>query len=259
MKNGLLALGTFILGFVTLVRFCKFSQLSTATDNIIFFTILFGTGITTAVFCLKAMDCAVEKDVEREYREEKVRIRKLELEYDGFVKIVDEAIEKVLPNAQKEIPIHIEKEDIGHRYLIVFEKYCDWVCKNRVSGNADSFIIASCLMYSLIRRAMIVTNDEKNYNEDVRMKLININCKLAFDVALQIISKPTTYDMDENREYRVIKIHPKKEIIVPEGLIEGDSLYDKIVRNLTKEDGVSDDVHLIMQFAYMLQLIYLNC
>lgn len=257
MKNGLLALGTFILGFVTLVLFGKFSQLSTATDNIIFYTILFGTSITTAVFWKKAIDSEGEKKAEMEYKEKKERIRKLELEYDGFVKIVDEAIEKVLPNAQKEIPIHIKKEDIGHRYLIVFEKYYNWVCKNRVTGNPDSFIIASCLMYSLIRKTMIVTDDVKNYNDKIGTMLININCKLAFDVALQIISEPTTYDMDENGEYMVIKIHPKKKIVVPEGLIEGDSLYDKIVRNLTKD--YNENFEPIMQFAYMLQLIYLSC
>lgn len=255
MKNGLLALGTFALGIILLVLYMTFMPPVSWISILIFVVLVFVVAIVTTTFLVKQLNIKEEK----EYEEEKERVRKLELEYDDFVKIVDESIQKIISKVQKDIPVHIQKEDVGHHYLILFEKYYAWVCKKRITGNPDSFIIASCLMYSLVCNCMIITNDTKNYNDDVEKILRVINCQLAFNVALQIISEPTTFDKDENGKYIVIKRHPKKTIVVPEGLIQDDCLYNKIVRNIAKDYIENSNYQPIMQFANLLQLIYLNC
>lgn len=255
MKNGLMALGTFVFGTIASALFIMFIPQCSWISTIICVIFVFVEAIIMASFVEKQRNI---KSI-NEYKEKQEQIHKLELEYYDFVRIVDETIQQIIPKVEKDIPVHIQKEDIGHHYLILFKKYYDWVCKKRITGNPDSFIIASCLMYSLICNCMIVTNDIKKYNDDVGQILRVINCKLAFDVALQIISEPTTFDKDENGKYIVKKCHPKKTIVVPEGLIQDDCLYNRIVRNIAKDCIENSNYHPIMQFANLLKLIYLNC
>ncbi len=255
MKNGLLSLGSFILGLAGTLLFMKFAP-HFKGDIIILFILIITTAIVVTHFWIKQSYVEIDK----EEKIEKQRIQKLEVKYADYVKVVDEAIQNMITNVEKEVPVTILKEPMGHRYLILFEKYLDWICKNRIKGKPDTFVIASCLMYSLMNRIMIGTDDVENFNGEIRKLIITINCQLAFDVALKIISEPITYDKDEtNGEYTVPRCHPKKDIVVPEGLIQDNPLYSRIVRNIAKDYIANSDSRHIMQFSNLLQLIYLNC
>ena len=254
MKNGLLSLGSFILGLAGTLLFAKFAP--HFKGDIVIPCILIITTAVVAHFFIKQLD--VENDKKEKIEEQ--RIQKLEVKYADYVKVVDEAIQNMITKVEKEVPVTILKEPMGHRYLILFEKYLDWICKNRIKGKPDTFVIASCLMYSLMNRRMIFSDDVENFNEKISKLIITINCQLAFDVALKIISEPITYDKDEtNGEYIVPKYHPKKDIVVPEGLIQNNPLYSRIVRNIAKDYIANSDSRHIMQFSNLLQLIYLNC
>ena len=255
MKNGLLSLGSFILGLAGTLLFMKFAS-HFKGDIIIFFILIITTAIVVTHFLIKQLYVEIDK----EEKIKKQRIQKLEVKYADYVKVVDEAIQNMITNVEKEVPVTILKEPMGHHYLILFEKYLDWICKNRIKGKPDTFVIASCLMYSLMNRRMIFSDDVENFNEKISKLIITINCQLAFDVALKIISEPITYDKDEtNGEYIVRKYHPKKDIVVPEGLIQNNPLYSRIVRNIAKDYIANSDSRHIMQFSNLLQLIYLNC
>lgn len=260
MKNGLLSLGSFILGLAGILLFMKFAPFK--GDIIILFVLIITNAIVVVHFAEKQSDVKIDK----EEKIRKQRIQKLEVKYADYVKVVDEAIQKMITNVEKEVTVPIMKEPIGHCYLILFEKYLDWICKNRITGKPDTFIIASCLMYSLMNEIMIGANENEieNYDEEIINLVHAINCQLAFDVALKIISEPITYDKDEtNGEYIVPKYHPKKDIVVPEGLIQDSPLYGRIIKNIAKDyitnnDSYNDSCHII-QFSNLLQLIYLNC
>lgn len=254
MKNGLLSLGSIILGLAGILLFTKFAP-HFKGYIIILFVLIITTAIVATHFMIKQLD--VVNDKEEKIR--KQRIQKLESKYADYVKVVDETIQNMITNVEKKVPVTIFKEPMGHHYLILFEKYLDWICKNRIIGKPDTFVMSSCLMYSLMHRKMIVTNDTKNYNEKTEELLLTINCQLAFDVALEIISKPITFDKDEKGEYIISKYHPKKDIVVPEGLIQDNHLYNRILRNIVKDYIANSDSCHIMQFANLLQLIYLNC
>ena len=255
MKNGLLSLGSFILGLAGTLLFMKFAP-HFKGDIIIFFILIITTAIVVTHFLIKQLYVEIDK----EEKIKKQRIQKLEVKYADYVKVVDEAIQNMITNVEKEVPVTILKEPMGHHYLILFEKYLDWICKNRIKGKPDTFVIASCLMYSLMNRRMIFSDDVENFNEKISKLIITINCQLAFDVVLKIISEPITYDKDEtNGEYIVPKYHPKKDIVVPEGLIQNNPLYSRIVRNIAKDYIANSDSRHIMQFSNLLQLIYLNC
>ena len=115
-------------------------------------------------------------------------------------------------------------------------------------------IFCICLLYI---KENLGTRKEYKYCEKL---LLTINCQLAFNIALEIISEPNTFDKDEtNGEYIIPKHHPKKNIVVPEGLIQDNPLYNRILRNIVKDYIENSDSRPIMQFANLLHLIYLNC
>ena len=67
--------------------------------------------------------------------------------------------------------------NIRPEYLISFDNYMDWVSKNRISGKPDSFIIASCLMYSLIDHPIITIKKTEVKNkmlENLFLSLLRI-------------------------------------------------------------------------------------
>lgn len=190
--------------------------------EIIFIILIFTIAIVTTYFLVKQLNIESAKE-----EAEKQRIQKLEVKYANYVKIVEEAIQNMIIKVEKDVPVTIFKEPFGHLYLTLFEEYLNWICKNRIIGKPDTFTIASCLMYSLMNRKMIVTNDVKKYNNEIEKLLLTINCQLAFNIALEIISEPITFDKDEtNGEYIIPKHHPKKNIVVPEGLIQDNLLYN---------------------------------
>lgn len=252
MKNGLLSLGSFIFGLIGIILFAMFVP-DFRRFEIIFILIV---AIVTTYFLVKQSNI----DSAKEEKLKKQRIQKLEAKYANYVKIVEEAIQNMIIKVEKDVPVTILKEPFGHHYLISFEEYLNWICKNRITGKPDTFIIASCLMYSLMHKRMIVTSDIKNYNDEIEKLLLTINCQLAFNIALEIISEPITFDKDEtNGKYIIPKHHPKKNIVVPEGLIQDSPLYNRILRNIVKDYIANSDSRPIMQFANLLQLIYLNC
>lgn len=255
MKNGLLSLGSFVFGIIGIILFIIFVPHFKGYGIILIILTLTIT-IVTMYFLVKQSNIESAK----EEKLEKQRIQKLEIKYANYVKIVEEAIQNMIIKVEKDVPVTILKEPFGHHYLISFEEYLNWICKNRITGKPDTFTIASCLMYSLIRKNMIVTSDIKNYNNKIEKLLLTINCQLAFNIALEIISEPITFDKDEtNGDYIIPKHHPKKNIVVPEGLIQDSPLYNRIIRNIVKDYIANSDSCPIMQFANLLQLIYLKC
>ena len=130
----------------------------------------------------------------------------------------------------------------------------NWICNNRIVGKPDSFIIASCLMYSLISHPVIKINilDDAKYLEDIRF---NINMDIAMNCVFEIISEPSTYF--EEKGIWVEKKHPKVKIIVPKGLIKDNPLYRRIINTIYR-DELADKRTSIMQFSNLLHLIYLN-
>ncbi len=251
MKNVLLAIASGILGVIGLILFLEFVPYFKGIE-IIFVILVIIVAIIVTYFCNKQSDVQLEK----EEKIEKQRVQKLEVKYANYVEIVNKDIQNMLSKVENNA---IVKDDFGHLYLIKFEEYLNWICKERITGEPDSFIIASCLMYALMHNSMIVTNDIKNYNNEVHTLLTTINCKLAFDVALDVISEPITFNKEKTGEYKIPQKHPKKNILVPVGLIQDVHLYDRILRNIIKDYMANSDACPIMQFSNLLQLIYLNC
>ena len=140
-------------------------------------------------------------------------------------------------------------------YLISFDDYKEWICRNRIIGKPDSFIIASCLMYSLIDHPIITTKgtEEITELEDIKFTII---LDIAMNCALQIISEPSTYYQDNF--FWVEEKHPKVNIVVPKGLIKNSDLYQRIIGTIYRDD-LGDKRTSIMQFSNLLHLIYLNC
>lgn len=116
MKNGLLSLGSIILGLAGILLFAKFAP-HFKGYIIILFVLIITTAIVATHFMIKQLD--VVNDKEEKIR--KQRIQKLEAKYADYVKVVDEAIQNIITNVEKKVPVTIVKEPIGH-YLILFEK-----------------------------------------------------------------------------------------------------------------------------------------
>lgn len=111
-------------------------------------------------------------------------------------------------------------------------------------------------MYCLTKNKMIVCCNSKEYNDDIELALAAANCELALVVALELISEPITFEKSSTGEF-VEKKHPKKQIVIPNGIIKDYSLYENIAYSLYM--NTNDYYNSIIHFSNLLQLIYLNC
>lgn len=267
---GVLGVLTIVLGFhISLVLPNKLSMIN---DD-------FVAGIISLVIFLFCMTVSIflfikyEKEARlKNERIEKERLHMLEEKYSMYVSLVN----KIQAEQSKKLNVKDEKEmekyaklsfSKDNDYLILFEKYLNVICENLIKGKPDTFIVATCLMYSLINKPRLISliDDDKAARlldnpvalKSANMMVSHFNCVIALDVALKLISEPITYYEDEKGEC-IEQKHPKVDIIVPEGIIEKSPLYSRICGSITNDHEVGEDFSII-QFSNLLHLIYLNC
>lgn len=133
----------------------------------------------------------LEKEKERQKVEkEKKMLEELKIQYNEYVEVIDKKVQEVSNYYLRKDVITL-LIDTDCEYLFTFSNKLDWVCKNRIVGKPDSFIIAACMMYSLMEKPkirIIQALDEKE-----KIILINLNLEIAISCALEIISEPKTY------------------------------------------------------------------
>lgn len=257
MKNGLLAVCSFILGLFSLILLAEYGEPALRPlgiiGAIIFFTIFILLVFAISFYITYFIDKQYQTSQEKEDKEKNQRIRELEKKYFNYVLLVNIKAKTFLKQLQEKYPnAKISQEPIGHHYLIMFDNYISSKIEK-----SNTFTIAACLMYYLSQNKMIVCCNPKEYNKDIELSLNVANCQLAFEVALQLISEPITVEKDSLTGKLVEKKHPKKNIIVPNGIIEESSLYGRIVYSLYNHN---DDYNIsIMNFSNLLELIYLKC
>lgn len=181
------------------------------------------------------------------------RLQELKTQYKYHIELVDKHINITL-NKFKNESLSVEL-DTSHEYIISFSNNVNWICNTRIIGKPDSFIIASCLMYSLINNPVIKINmsDDNKYLKSVEF---SINLDIAMSCVFEIISEPSTYFLDNG--VWVEEKHNKVNIAVPNGIIKNSELHKRILNTIYR-DELSDARTSIMQFSNILHLIYLNC
>jgi len=200
--------------------------------------------------------------ITRSYRNEKQkaeaaekRSQEFEKQNKYYIDLVNNQVQKTLDKFKNEL-LDAFDIDTSLEYLISFEEKKDWICENRIVGKPDSFIVASCLMYSLIDYPIFITKGNEGI-EKLKEIQIDLNLDLAMNCAFQIISEPSSYYKD-NTGFFVEEKHPKVDIVVPNGIIKNSELYQRIIATIYRDELV-DNRTSIMQFSNLLHLIYLNC
>lgn len=196
---------------------------------------------------------AADKDERQRVENKNKRLQELKTQDKYYIDLVDRQVKETL-NKFKDESINIDI-DTSLEYLISFSNKVNWICNTRIVGKPDSFIIASCLMYSLISHPVIMVNksDDSEYLQAIRF---SINMDVVMSCVFEIISEPSTYFEDNG--IWVEEKHPKVNISVPNGLIKDSKLYQRILNSIYR-DELSDNRTSIMQFSNLLHLIYLNC
>ena len=195
---------------------------------------------------------AADKDEKQRTENKNKRLEELKAQDKYYIDLVDRHVKEALNKFKNEsINVGI---DTSLEYLIPFSNNVNWICNTRIVGKPDSFIIASCLMYSLISNPVITINDSDD-NEYLKAMVFSINLEMAMSCVFEIISEPSTY-FEDNGIWMEEK-HPKVNIVVPNGLIKNSELYQRILNTIYR-DELSDERTSIMQFSNLLHLIYLN-
>ena len=83
----------------------------------------------------------------------------------------------------------------------------------------------------------------------------DINFNIAMNCAFKLISKPITYDFEN--EVLTEKKHEKVNISLPKGIFQGDEFKNRIKFAILK-DYFDKDYTYILQLSNLLHLIYLN-
>lgn len=103
----------------------------------------------------------IQKNNKLEFQAKEHKLQKLKNLYCDYISMVDKETEEKLHNFSKELIDELELIiDTKHDYLISFENKLNWICENRITGKPDSFIIATCLMYSLIEHPRITKKSD---------------------------------------------------------------------------------------------------
>ena len=221
--------------------------------------------ITILVILITFSFYKYDKEIKiEEEKSQKERFQTLRERYADYVSLVNEIRNEKL----KEVDDKKLEEcglSISEDYLESYEKNINWICKNRIYGKPDTFILAACLMYSLIKKPILPTCDIddfviKELNElkiTMNQFIYSTNYEIAFEVALRLISEPSTYYKDEKGRW-IEEKHPKVNIVVPDGLIKNSPLYHRILNTIAKDFQTGMDYY-VMQLSNLLHLIYLNC
>ena len=179
------------------------------------------------------------------------RLQKLEKKYSDLVLgEVQKTLDGLGNQLIESFGLSVSK---NHDYIKVLASKLGRICNKKTGEKPDSFIVAACLMYSLIELPMVTTNLE---NVEINNLVLCINIDIALNCALQLISQPITY-YECDGKWREEK-HSKVEIVVPRGLIKNKSLYERIVKSIYKDYKLKKSSS-ILQFSNLLHLIYLNC
>lgn len=193
------------------------------------------------------------KNEKTENRKKNKRLQELKTQDKYYIDLVDRHVKETLSKLKDKSLV--DMVDTSLEYLISFSDNVNWICNTRSIEKPDSFIIASCLMYSLISHPVIAVNklDDSEYLQSIRF---SINMDVVMSCVFEIISEPSTYFEDNG--IWVEEKHPKVNISVPNGLIKNSELYQRILNSIYW-DELSDNRTSIMQFSNLLHLIYLNC
>lgn len=187
----------------------------------------------------------------KEMKEEK-RLLELKIKYSKYITMVDEVTQFVLEKIDKNKMAFYEIETKpSFYYLAYFEEILNQISKC-ICGPYDSFIEASCMMFALIDCKRVFFNENK-MDSTIAGLDFKINYLIAFQVALNIASKPVTYHEKDDGTFEATE-HEFIEIQIPEGLIEDQILANRIINsfsltNITKDGGniltLSNTFHLL--------------
>lgn len=252
-KWNVLGLLTGLLGIIIIIIACQFSIFKNCIWIVI--AIIFALTFALGMFCFWKYEKEINNEKEKSKKE---RLQILRERYADYVSLVNEIRSERIDDKKLEACEFSISED----YLVAYEKYLSWICSNRIEGRPDTFIQAACLMYSLIKKTILpmCVKDDFEINElgiTMNQFISSINYEIAFEVALKLISEPSTYYKDEHGKW-IEQKHPKVNIIVPDGLIKNSSLYHRILNTIAKDFEAGMDYY-VMQLSNLLHLIYLNC
>lgn len=219
--------------------------------SLIIITITILYAIMVCLFIKKSY----QKEKDEEEKRKKQKLQQLKQEYSDYIHLVDEQTVQTLSKLESisnNLKLSVTSQ---YNYLITFSKHLDWICKNRITGKPDSFIIATCLMYSLIRNPKIITEKSDYEIQELERFMFSINLDIAINCALNLISEPITY-YEENGKW-IEEKHPKVTISIPKGIIKNSSLHQRMI-NAIYQDYHANKMTSIMEFSNLLHLIYLN-
>lgn len=171
------------------------------------------------VIWYKILSIIVEKDERNKNEKRKERLLRLEVKYADYASLVHDVAEE---HFKTYLTVAEDKE-----YLLKFEDYLNMLSIEKTS----SFIVATCLMYSLI--------DKNNVADSL---------EFAMECVWKIISEPVLYYYKDGEWLE--KKYPKINLILP------DNLLNSIKKVIAQEYDVGRTT--IMQMANLLHLIYLN-
>lgn len=189
-----------------------------------------------------------------EERLQKSKLLALSNQYSDYIKIVNETTTEMFEkiNTLENIIEYGIKLENDLFYLNSFENLLKDISDNFVEGPQDSFIIASCLMYSLI--------DSKRVSFQVNAKtpndIVQLNYAIALNVALKIIENPLVYEQNNHGEYVPFQLE-NVEIVLPTKDIKLENIKQRILKTLILNDVYGKDFDP-MSFSLLLQMIYFN-
>ena len=180
--------------------------------------------------------------------------KELRGDYIDYVTLVEKETDKILKcvNDYDYIRLKLFVSNSSN-YIDTFHENLKWLKENKNIVNSDKFIIASCLLDSIIRNFVIFSENQNRSNKIYEL-MLSININLAMSCALELISVPFTYTMEK---VLMNKNHEEFHVNIPSGIIDGSDIYQNITNTLF-DDYLNDESMSIMQFANILRLIYLN-
>lgn len=217
---------------------------------LIFFEV---SSMALEIFIVKLLISGQSYEEEKEQKM-KLRFFMLKERYEKYILIVEEVVNKkfssIDPNFVSKYNFELRKDD--YSYIEKFEENLEWIKEHFVTGELDSFTIASCLMSALIERKQIKFSLE----EDMPTDLFSINYMIAFEVALKVISEPFVYEEDKQNCESIKKELEKRKIHISEGVIPSSPLSIRIL-NGTVINNIYGKNFDIIQFSNLLHLIYI--
>lgn len=206
------------------------------------------------VIVIRMIFKSIEKERKQEAEVKEKRLKELKIRYQYYISLVESQVQEILSKFANGILDEINYEiNTSCEYLISFEEKKDWICKNNNICKLDSFIIASCLVYSILEHPIVTVKRVQN-NENLEYINFKINFEFAMSCALKIISEPVTYYKDSIGNLTERK-QQKVDIVVSEEVMK-----DIEENQMTLNNNIihHDNRTYIMQFSNLLHVIYLN-